>query len=439
MPLLIILGGIALLLSLILVFRFHAFIALILVALAVGISLGMPLPSVIKAIQNGVGGTLGGIALILGFGAMLGAVIAESGAAQRITDYLVDLFGPRWIQPALMLTGFIIGIPMFYTVAFIMLIPIIFSIAIRTKLPLLYVAIPMISALSVTHGFLPPHPAPTAIAELYGADLNLTLIYGLYLAVPTILIAGWWFGSTLRRFETPAPPELFKNERLPEDQLPAFGMSIFVALLPVLLMALGAYAKFQFPEGSTAYNVLVFIGNSNMALLIAVLAGVYLLALRNGRQMKDVMQSLGDAVKPIAIIMLIIAAGGAFKQVLVDSDAKEYIQQVSGSWNISPIFLAWLIAALLRVSLGSATVAAMTAGGIVAATLGGNEAVRPEILVLATGAGSLTASHVNDTGFWLFKEYFNLSIVQTLKTWTVMETIVSIGGLIGCFILDAIL
>ena len=438
MPLLIILIGIAVLLGLIIGLRFNAFIALILVALGVGLAEGMPLAEVVGSIQKGVGGTLSSLALILGFGAMLGTLIADSGAAQRITDRLIRLFGIRRIQWALILTGFIVGIPMFYTVAFVMLIPIIFTIAVRTKLPLLYVAIPMVASLSVTHGFLPPHPAPTAIADLYQADLNLTLIYGIAIAIPTILLAGLLFGSTLKNFQSAPPKELFQAQSLPEEQLPPFGTSIFIALIPVLLMALGAVAKIQLVPESIEYQLLTFVGDPTISLLIAVLIAVFFLGTRNGQSLKKVMEKLGNSVKPIAMIMLIIAAGGAFKQVLVDSGTDVYLKSALSDLDVSPIFTAWFIAAVLRISLGSATVAAMTAGGIVSAAVAPG-VVAPEILVLATGAGSLTCSHVNDIGFWLFKEYFNLSIVETLKTWTVMETIVSIGGLIGCFVLQAFL
>lgn len=435
MPLLIVAIGIALLLFLIMYLRVNTFLALILVALGVGIAIGMAPTAVVQSIQLGVGGTLGSLALILGLGAMLGALIAESGAAQTITQRLIDLFGLKNVQWAMMLTGFIVGIPLFYTVGFLMVIPIIFAIAKTTKLPLLYVGVPMIASLSVTHGFLPPHPAPTAIVEFYGADINLTLIYGLILAVPTVIIAGPLFAKTLKNITTRPPEELYKTKEIPPEQVPSFGVSVLTGLVPVLLMAASAIAKLTLPKESLALKILEFIGDPVMALFIAVWIAIYTLGIRAGRKLPEIMGSLVDSVKAIAMIMLIIAGGGALKQVLIDSGISNYIVDMMTGVNISPLILAWTIAAALRIALGSATVAALTAAGI-AVPLVSQMNVNPELLVLATGAGSLTFSQVNDTGFWLFKEYFNLSIGETFRSWTAMETIVSIIGLAGCLIMD---
>lgn len=435
MPLLIVAIGIGLLLFLIMYLRVNTFLALILVSLGVGIAIGMTPTAVVQSIQSGVGGTLGSLALILGLGAMLGALIAESGAAQTITQRLIDLFGLKNVQWAMMLTGFIVGIPLFYTVGFLMVIPIIFAIAKTTKLPLLYVGVPMIASLSVTHGFLPPHPAPTAIVEFYGADINLTLIYGLILAVPTVIIAGPLFAKTLKNITTRPPEELYKTKEIPPEQLPSFGVSVLTGLVPVLLMAASAIAKLTLPAESLALKILEFIGDPVMALFIAVWIAIYTLGIRAGRKLPEIMDSLVDSVKAIAMIMLIIAGGGALKQVLIDSGISNYIVDMMTGVNISPLILAWTIAAALRIALGSATVAALTAAGI-AVPLVSQMNVNPELLVLATGAGSLTFSQVNDTGFWLFKEYFNLSIGETFRSWTAMETIVSIIGLAGCLIMD---
>ncbi len=435
MPLLIVAIGILVLLLLIMVYRVNAFLALILVALGVGVAIGMPVKEVVKSIQSGVGSTLGYLALILGFGAMLGALIAESGAAQTITKRLIDLFGIKRVQWAMMLTGFIVGIPLFYTVGFLMLIPIIFAVAATTRLPLLYVGIPMIASLSVTHGFLPPHPAPTAIVEFYGADINLTLLYGLILAVPTVVIAGPIFGSTFKKIKTKPPKELFKLKEIPPDKLPSFWVGVLTGLVPVLLMALAAFSKLSLPPESLVYKIIDFVGDPVMALFIAVWIAIYTLGIRMGKSLQEIMESLTNSVKAIAMIMLIVAGGGAFKQVLIDSGISDYIVSLMKDSNISPLIMAWSIAAALRIALGSATVAALTAAGI-AVPLVSQTGVSPELLVLATGAGSLTCSQVNDTGFWLFKEYFNLSILETFKSWTAMETIVSVLGLAGCLILD---
>ncbi|MDX1941813.1 MAG: gluconate:H+ symporter [Saprospiraceae bacterium] len=435
MPLLIVALGIAILLFLILYWRINTFLALILVALGVGIAIGMEPLKVVKSIQSGVGSTLGDLALILGFGAMLGALIAESGAAQVITDRLIKLFGLKNVQWAMLLTGFIVGIPLFYSVGFLMVIPIIFVVTRTTRLPILYVGIPMIASLSVTHGFLPPHPAPTTIAGFYNADINLTLLYGLILAIPTVIIAGPIFGRVFKNMEYKAPKDLFKTQDIPADKLPSFGVSVFTGLVPVILMAAGAIAKLTLPNEGAFYKLIEFLGDPVISLFIALWIAIYTLGIRSGRRILDIMNSLTDSVKAIAMIMLIIAGGGAFKQVLVDSGISNYIVDMMKGASISPLILAWSIAAALRIALGSATVAALTAAGIIV-PLVSQSGVNPELLVLATGAGSLTCSQVNDTGFWLFKEYFNLSIIETLKSWTVMETIVSVIGLAGCLILD---
>ena len=437
MPLLVIVIGIAVLLTLILGFRINAFIALILVALGVGIGVGMtPLESV-EAIQKGVGSTLGSLALILGFGAMLGGLIAESGAAQVISRRLIGGFGLKYLPWAMVLTGFIVGIPMFYSVAFLVVIPIIFAVSEEAKMPLLYVGIPIIAALSVTHGFLPPHPAPTTIVEFYGADMQLTLLYGLVLAVPTVILAGVVFGRTFKNFPTEIPRHLFKKREIAPDKLPSFGISVFTALIPVLLMGLAAISKLALPMEHFLNKILQFTGDPIIALLIAVLVAVWTLGKKSGKSLRVIMDSMAESVKPVAIIMLVIAGGGAFKQVLVDSGTSDYIVSLMQNVSLSPLVMAWCVAAALRIALGSATVAALTAAGIVQ-PLVATGAVSPELLVLATGAGSLTFSQVNDTGFWLFKEYFNLSITDTLKSWTAMETIVSVVGLAGVLLLDMV-
>lgn len=435
MPLLIILFGIIALLILILGFRVNAFLALIIVSLGVGVSMGLTPVDTIASIQKGVGSTLGTLALIMGLGAMLGGLIAESGAAQVISRRLTNFFGLKNITWAMVLTGFIVGIPMFYNVAFLMVLPIIFAMAKETKEPILYIALPIIASLSVTHGFLPPHPAPTAIVEFYGANMQLTLLYGLALAVPTVILAGVVFGKTMRGIHTEVNEKLFRTSELTPAQLPSFGSSVFVALTPVILMAIGALGMLFLPKENTLNQVLQFLGDPVISLLVAVFAAVFTLGKKSGRTFGQIMDGVGEHVKPIAMILLILAGGGAFKQVLVDSGTSDYIVNLMKGVSLSPLIMAWTVAAVLRIALGSATVAAMTAAGIMQ-PLVATGTVSPELLVLATGAGSLTCSQVNDTGFWLFKEYFNLTIGQTLRSWTVMETIVSVVGLAGCLLLD---
>jgi gluconate transporter len=437
MPLIIVLLSIAALLVLILYFRINAFLALIFTALGMGIAIGMPVMGVIASIEKGVGNTLGSLALILGFGAMLGGLVAESGAAQEITDKLLSLFGEKHAPWAMVLTGFIIGLPLFYTVGFLMVIPIIFAVVATTRLPLLYVGIPMIASLSVTHGFLPPHPAPTTIVKFYQADIHLTLLYGLILAVPAIVIAGPLFAKTLKNIDAKPPEGLYKLEWVNHSAKPSFSVAVGTASIPVLLMAMAAVAKLSLEVGHPLLQFFDFTGHPVIALFIALMVAIYTLGVRLGRSVSDVMASLTDSVKAIAMIMLIIAGGGAMKEVLIDSGISDYIVLMMKDSPLSPLVMAWSVAAALRIALGSATVAALTAAGIVVPLISATGA-NPELLVLATGAGSLTCSQVNDTGFWLFKEYFNLSITDTLKSWTVMETIVSLVGLAGCLLLDLV-
>ncbi len=435
MPLIIILIGIVVLLLLIIGLRMNAFLALLLVALGVGLSMGMSTADTLAAIQKGVGGTLGTLALIMGLGAILGGLIAESGAAQVISRRLTDVFGIKNITWAMVLTGFIIGIPMFYNVAFLMVLPIIFAMAKETQQPILVVALPIIASLSVMHGFLPPHPAPTAIVDFYNANMQLTLIYGLVIAIPTVIVAGVLFGKTMHRIPTVVNEKLFKINTHSASQLPSFGISVLVSLIPVLLMGLGAVGMLFLPKENLLNQVLQFLGDPVISLLASVFAAVFLLGKKSGKRFAVLMDGLGEHVKPIAMILLILGAGGAFKEVLVSSGTSDYIVGLMKGLTLSPLIMAWSVAAVLRIALGSATVAALTAAGIMQPLIGtGN--VNPELMVLATGAGSLTCSQVNDTGFWLFKEYFNLTIWQTLRSWTVMETIVSLVGLGGCLLMD---
>jgi gluconate transporter len=438
MPILIITLAIAALLLLIMWLRFNAFIALILVATGTALVSGLAPTDAIKAVQKGVGDTLGSLALILGLGAMLGSLIAESGAAKIISGRLIRAFGLSNLHWAMILTGFIVGVPMFFSVAFLVVIPIVYAVAKETKLPLLYVGIPMICALSVTHGFLPPHPAPTAIVEFYKADMQLTLLYGVAIAIPTIILSGAVYGRFFRHYETPFPDKLFTANELPAGRLPGFWISILTAIMPVLLMAIAATASLTMSKEASLYQALQFIGDPVMSLFISVLFAAWTLGVRTGAPLAKVMEKLGESVKPVAAIMLIVAGGGAFKEVLVQGGVSQYIVDNMKNVQLSPLVLAWCVAAVLRITLGSATVAALTAAGIVQPLVGAG-VVNPELLVLATGAGSLTFGQVNDTGFWLFKEYFNLSITETLKSWTVMETLISIAGLAGCLLLNLII
>lgn len=435
MPLLYVAIGVALLLLLMIRFKLNGFIALILVALAVGVMQGMPVNKVITSIKAGVGGTLGSLALIMGFGAMLGKLLADCGGAQRIATTLIEKFGTKHIQWALVLTGFIVGFALFYEVGFVLMLPLVFSVAASARVPLLYVGVPMAAALSVTHGFLPPHPGPTAIATLFNADMGKTLLFGTLLGIPTVILAGPVYARFLKNIDKPIPQGLYNPKTFTEAEMPSFGVSVWTALVPVVLMALRAVAEMLLPKGHVLLPYAEFFGDPVMATLIAVLIAIFTFGLNRGRTMEQVMDTLADSIKIIAMMLLIIGGGGAFKQVLVDSGVDKYIASMMHSTQLSPIFMAWSIAAVLRIALGSATVAAITAGGIVAPLIVTSGA-SPELMVIAVGSGSVIFSHVNDPGFWLFKEYFNLTIGETIRSWSALETIISVCGLVGCLLLS---
>lgn len=435
MPLFIVILGILLLFLLIAKFKLNAFITFIIVSLFVGIAEGMEPVSVVDSIQKGIGNILGFLVIILGLGAMLGKLVADSGAAQRITTHLVEKFGKKNIQWAVVLTGFIVGIPMFYSVGFVILVPLVFTIAAATGLPLLYVGLPMLASLSVTHGYLPPHPAPTALASMFNADIGKTLLYGILVAIPAIIVAGPIFSRTLKNINATPLKEFLNPVVLKEEEMPSMANSIISALLPVILIAVAALAQLILPADFFLTKILVFMGNPAIAMLIAVLVAIYTLGLGRGKSMKDVMDSVGSAITGITMVLLIIAGSGALKQVLIDSGVSAYIGGILEQSSISPLVLAWLIATVIRVCVGSATVAGLTAAGIVLPLVQGT-GVSPELMVLAIGSGSLMLSHVNDSGFWLFKEYFNLSVNDTLKSWTVMETTVGVMGLVGVLVIN---
>ncbi|RNL51150.1 gluconate:H+ symporter [Pedobacter jejuensis] len=426
MSLLIVLAGIVLLFILI-IKKLNPMIALLFVAILTGLFLGMPAAKVMGSVSNGIGSTLGSMVMVLALGAMMGKLIEDSDSAKKIVFILIKLFGQKNIQWAVLLTGLLVGIPLFYNAGFVVLIPLVFAIASATGLSKLYIGIPMAAALSVTHGFLPPHPGPVALAAIFHADLGKTLIFGLGLSIPIAIIAGIYFPRLIIKNENAGSSKTFV---LTEDEnLPSGLKSFSTALLPVLLIVAGTLGV-TFTNPYFSKPVFVFLADPTAALLIAVLITVFVQEV----SMSKAMESCVEGVKSIAMIILIIAAGGAFKQILVDSGVGETVKTLTANLNLSPLFLAWLITASLRVTLGSATVAALTASGIVLPLIG--TGASPELMVLAVGAGSLMFSHVNDTGFWMFKEYFNLTLKETFKTWTMMESIVSIAGLLGVLLIN---
>ncbi len=438
MPLAVITLGILFLFFLILVVRLNAFIAFILVGLAIGVGQGMELNMIVQSIEKGIGNTLGFLVMILGLGAMLGKLVAESGAAQKITNGLIQLFGVQNTRSAVMLTGFIVGVTMFYSVGFVILVPLVFTVAAATGIPLISIALPMLAALSVTHGFLPPHPAPSALAVMFKADIGKTLIYGVIVAIPAILISGPVLTRLIPKVKAQPLKEFMTTKVFTEEQLPGFSTSILTALLPVILIAFSTLVLSFITIAGFWRTLLEFIGNPVIALLITVLVGTYTLGIARGMNMEEVMKIYGQAVSGITMVLLIIAGAGALKQILIDSGVSEYLGNLFQISSISPLLIGWLIATLIRFSVGSATVAGLTTAGIVL-PLVQTTGVSPELMVLAIGSGSLMLSHVNDSGFWLFKEYFNLNIKDTLSTWTLMETSIGISGLIGVLVLDQLL
>lgn len=435
MSLLIIAFCLVLLILLISWGKVNPFLALVLIALLTGLLLGIPASKISASVQKGFGDTLGSIVLIIALGAMLGKLVAESGAAQKIASVLMRSFGTKYIQWALMITAFIIGIPLFYGVGFVLLVPLLFSITYQYRLPAVYTGLPMLAALSVTHGFLPPHPSPVALAAQFGASIGTTLIYGLIIAIPTIILAGPVFSRTLKGMQS-TPMETFRPNDLPEDKLPGTFNSFLTALLPVLLLILTSFFPLFNITQPALKEAAAFFSDATIVMLLSLMVAVFSLGTLNGRSIKDVMNFFGDALKDITLILLIVGSAGALKQVLTDSGVSNEIAVQMQHMNIPPLILGWLIAAIIRISVGSATVAGLTTAGIIA-PLVSQSGVNPNLMVLSIGAGSLVLSHVNDSGFWLFKEYFNLSVKQTFRSWTMMETLVAIIGLAGVLLLNA--
>lgn len=411
------------------------FLSLLIVSILTGLCLGMQPADILKSVEKGVGSTMGGLALIICLGAILGKILEMSGAAEKISSTLILAFGEQNIQWAVLLTGFLIGIPLYYNAGFVILVPLVFTLARKTKLPLLYLAIPMAASLSTTHCFLPPHPGPVVLVNSFRADMGLTLLYGICIAIPAVIIAGPFLGRLMQKIsngrqQTESPMVALKK-------LPATFPSFMIALLPVLLIALSVIAG-NFLQDGMIKKTLLFLGDSTIALLLSVILGFIYFSISMKIKTEDSMKWLGDAISGIALILLIITAGGVLKQVLTDSGTGAYIASFSSKWQMPPLVFAWVVTALLRVTIGSATVAGITAAGIVSPLLA-QHTVSPELMVLAVGAGSVFGSHINDSGFWMFKEFFKLSLKQTFLSWTVMETVISVAGLIGVLILNTII
>ena len=414
--------------------KLNPFLAFVIISILTGLLLGIPLGSVIKSVETGIGNMLGGLVIIMVLGAMLGKLVAETGAAQKITEVLMHTFGKKYLQWALMTTGFIVGIPLFYNVGFVLLVPLIFSVAYQYKIKAVYIGIPMLAALSVTHGYLPPHPSPVALVGQLNADIGMTLIYGIILCIPSIILAGPIFSKTLKNMEA-KPLKTFQAEMMPPEKLPNGFNSFFSALLPVILLAGVTILQLSGSVSGASANILSFVGEASNVMIIALAYATWSIGLRQGYSMKKVMTFYTDAIKDISPILLIVGGAGALKQVFVDSGVSNEIAIGLQTLNIHPLILGYVTAAVIRLCIGSATVAGLTSAGILGPIMGQID-VDPNLMVLAVGAGSIFFSHVNDSGFWMYKEYFNLSVKDTIKSWSLMETIVSVTGIIGILIIN---
>jgi GntP family gluconate:H+ symporter len=412
--------------------RLHPFIALIVASGFLGMIAGMPLPDIVTSFQDGFGGVMGFVGIVLGLGTMLGRLMAESGGADCIAHTLIRAFGTSRVHWAMTLAAFLVGIPLFFEIGFVLLIPLVFIVARRSGVPLLKIGMPMLASLSVMHGLVPPHPGPMLAIDAFGADIGKTIFYGLIVGLPCMILAGPLFGSLVAKYVVPAPTDALLSQLAHEPSglsRPGFGITLMTVLLPVLLMLMKTLVDIMLPKDAALRHLIDFAGNPIVALLAALLLALYTFGLARGFNRAQLLKFLDQSLAPTAAIVLIIGAGGGFKQMLVDSGVGDAIGQLAVQAQISPLLLAWLVAGMIRLATGSATVATITGAGIVAPLAAMTPGVSRELLVLATGAGSLIFSHVNDAGFWMVKEYFNMSIGETFKTWSAMETIISVTAI----------
>jgi GntP family gluconate:H+ symporter len=413
--------------------KLNPILGLVVVSLSLGIADGMPPVKVVQSFEAGAGATLGHIAIIVALGTMLGKMMAESGAADRIAQTLIAWFGERRIPWAMALIGIIVGLPAFFEAGFVLLVPIALTVARRTRVSIMLVGLPMLAGLSVAHGLIPPHPAASMAVTIFKADMGRTILLGLAIGVIAAALAGPLFAKlAVRAVHITGESALAEqiSERDIDSSLPGFWLSLLTILLPVLLMVAGSSADAIFATGSRANTMLHFIGNDDIALLTGVLISFFTLGRLQGLSRAAILRFTNECLAPTATIMLLLGAGGGFGRILEESGVSRAIVAAVMERHISLLLLAWLLAAVIRLATGSATVAMTTAAAIVAPIVAQSPALRPELFVIATGTGSLIFSHVNDGGFWLVKEYFNMSVVETLKTWSVCETIISVSGLV---------
>lgn len=420
--------GVALLLYLNIVVKLNSVLALLIVAILVGILNGLTLEAVVQSIKTGFGGTLGSLAIIIGMGAVLGKLMVDSGAAQRVASTLLNKFGVKNVEWAILIVGSIFGVSVFYEVAFIILAPLVISIAIEAKIPYLRLGMTMVAAATMAHSIFPPQPGPTALVAAYGADMGMVYILGLVVVIPSVICAGIILPRMLRNMDLPVPALLKKSKEFSDDEMPGFAISLIVPLLPAIIITAATVINLFVDKGTMFSQIINFFGSAEISMILAVLVAIYMFGIRKGKTMKDVMASFSGAIEGIAMVVFIVGAGGAFKQIILDTGIGDFIAGLMQNTSVSPLIMAWLITAIIRIATGTGVVSAITAAGIVGPLIHTFD-VNPVLMVLATAAGSNTITHVNDASFWLFKEYFGLSIKDTFKTWGLLLFTNSIVGL----------
>ncbi|OGX79618.1 gluconate transporter [Exiguobacterium sp. SH31] len=436
---LIAVAGIFLLLFLVMRTKLHAFVSLLLVSLLVGIAAGMPLGDVITSIQNGMGGTLGFVAVVVGLGAMFGKMLEVSGGAERLAQTLVNKFGEDKAQWALAITGFIVAVPVFFDVGFIILVPIVYGLAKRTGRSLLYYGIPLLAGLAVTHSFIPPTPGPIAVANLIGAELGWVILFGVIAGIPAAILAGPIFGKYIANKIHVTIPDYMEFEEIDTSkELPSFKMIISLISIPLVLILANTLSAVLLDEGNTIRTFLTFMGHPFVALTIATLLTFIFLGTRRGYTRDEVQEIATKALEPAGIIILVTGAGGVFKQVLIDSGVGDVLGEMMAGSPLPAIVLAFLIATVVRVAQGSATVSMVTAAGLITPLLEIQNITGAALglIVIAIASGATVLSHVNDSGFWLVNRYFGLDVKDTLKSWTVMETIIGLTGFAVVFLIS---
>lgn len=435
LPLISLVIGVALLLFLNIKLKINSILALIFSAIVVGFINGMKPVAILETIKEGLGSTLGSLALIIGFGAVLGKLMVDSGAAQRIASTLINKFGAKHVQWALIIVGAVFGISVFYEVAFMILAPLVISIAVEAKTSFMKLAITMVAATTLSHSIFPPQAGPTALVDAYNADMGMVYILGIIVFIPSVFMSGIVLPKFMKNMDYPVPPLLKKNKVFSESEMPSFGMSLFIPLIPAILISLSTILSLFITEDTLLHETVTFLGSAEISLIIAILTAIVIFGLRKGKNMDDMMKTFESGLKGVATIIFIVGAGGAFKEVILEANVGNYIADIMKDTNISPLIMAWLITALIRIATGQGVVSAITAAGIVGPLIPTFN-VSPVLMVLATAVGSNTITHVNDASFWLFKEYFNISIKDTFKTWGVLLLTTSITGLIVVLILD---